>query len=172
MLEDVLEVLRVSQDGDDPARALQQVASLLRERLSAAVVSIASPGTTPAVVSAPDVPSVLLASTRRVAESGVVLQREAIDYGTESAVPVRNGGGLVGALGCRWLPGAEVDYESSRQLLAAAAAAVSPCLRAFVESLTPSSPASAVDPDLLGASEVIERVRRGSRRRQTRHFPC
>ena len=35
---------RVSQDGDDPARALLQVASLLRTRLSAAVVSIASPG--------------------------------------------------------------------------------------------------------------------------------
>jgi DNA-binding NtrC family response regulator len=171
MLEDVLEVLRVSQDGDDPARALQQVASLLRKRLSAAVVSIASPGATPAVVSAPDVPSVLLASTRRVAESGVVLQREAIDYGTESAVPVRNGGGLVGALGCRWLPGAEVDHECSRQLLAAAAAAVSPCLRAFVESLTPSSPASAVDPDLLGTSEAIERVRRAIAQAAGAPFP-
>ena len=171
MLEDVLEVLRVSQDGDDPARALQQVASLLRERLSAAVVSIASPGATPAVVSAPDVPSVLLASTRRVAESGVVLQREAIDYGTESAVPVRHGGGLVGALGCRWLPGAEVDHECSRQLLAAAAAAVSPCLRAFVENLTPSSPAAAVDPDLLGTSEAIERVRRAIAQAADAPFP-
>ena len=171
MLEDVLEVLRVSQDGDDPARALLQVASLLRTRLSAAVVSIASPGATPAVVSAPDVPSVLLASTRRVAESGVVLQRESIDYGTESAVPVRHGGGLVGALGCRWLPGADVDEARSRDLLSAAAAAVSPCLRAFVESLTPSAPAAGIDPDLLGTSDAIERVRRAIAQAADAPFP-
>jgi len=171
MLEDVLEVLRVSQDGDDPARALLQVASLLRTRLSAAVVSIASPGATPAVVSAPDVPSVLLASTRRVAESGVVLQRESIDYGTESAVPVRHGGGLVGALGCRWLPGTDVDEARSRDLLCAAAAAVSPCLRAFVESLTPSAPATGIDPDLLGTSDAIERVRRAIAQAADAPFP-
>jgi transcriptional regulator with PAS, ATPase and Fis domain len=171
MLEDVLEVLRVSQDGDDPGQALLHVASLLRARLSAAVVSIASPGAAPAVVSAPDVPSVLLASTRRVAESGIVLQREAIDYGTESAVPVRHGGGLVGALGCRWLAGTEVDEERSRELLAAAAAAVSPCLHAFVESMTPSAPAAGIDPDLIGTSEALERVRRAIAQAADAPFP-
>ena len=61
--------------------------------------------------------------------------------------------------------------ECSRQLLAAAAAAVSPCLRAFVESLTPSSPASAVDPDLLGTSEAIERVRRAIAQAADAPFP-
>ena len=83
----------------------------------------------------------------------------------------RHGGGLVGALGCRWLPGADVDEARSRDLLSAAAAAVSPCLRAFVESLTPSAPAAGIDPDLLGTSDAIERVRRAIAQAADAPFP-
>ena len=84
---------------------------------------------------------------------GVVLERRP----PEAAEPVRCGGDLVGALGCRWIAGASAIPALVGDSLHAAAIALATHLRALLES-SPAPP-PAVWGDLLGESAAAAALR-------------
>ena len=72
---------------------------------------------------------------------------------------MRYGGVVVGAVACRWSGPPPVDPARAAALLSAVAAAVAPAVRVLVDCAdAPALPG--IEAELLGASRVMEDVRR------------
>lgn len=169
MLDDLMEMLRVCQD-EEPRAALSRVAELVRLRCSAAIVAVLTSGTPPVTITVPPSPRGVVVAARRALDGGIPIDLHSSSSGLEAAVPMRCGGSLVGALGCRWVIDLPSDPGHVRRLLEAAAAAAGPCARALHEAAAPA-PVALAACELLGTSASMESVRRAIAQAADAPFP-
>ena len=162
MADAIVEVLDACQGAPDESSALQRVTAILRARVHAIsvtcfgrdqdlIVALASDGSR---TKAEEV-------ARRAVDAGIPIAPTSTASGLEAAVPVRFAGACVGALGCRWAADGPPDWAAAGAVLAAASAAVAPCVRSEVDRRTaPSVPAGPGGSELVGVSEAIQALRR------------
>ena len=166
VVDDVVDILRVGQAGDDEA-VMAGVCSLLRTRLRAAVVAFyaidrgslegpGSPGRFVSLVSDgssrldPDIAA-------RAVAAGQMIPPHAHHDLIEAGAPVRYGSETIGALVGRWAVGSAPDGTRAALLFTTAATAAGPAVAGAVARRVQRL---ARDPgDLLGVSAVMEQVR-------------
>ncbi len=175
LVEAFVGVLRICQDVEEPELALLRVAGALRERLSASTVAFTTiDGGTARVMThagAPLSSAEGLALARRVLDTGVPVPACEGALTVDSAVPVRYGSSVVGAIWCRWSAGVPVLPADVAALLGLAATAVAPAVYATCErTRAPQSVASLV-PDLVGDSAPMQTVRLAVVRAAASPFP-
>jgi DNA-binding NtrC family response regulator len=158
----IVEVLDVCQASHDESSALQRVTTILRERVRAIsvtcygrdqelMVALASDGTR---TKADEV-------ARRACDAGIPIAPTSTTSGLEAAVPVRFAGACVGAFGCRWAADVPPDWAVAGGVLAAASAAVAPCVRSELDRrAAPSAPADGGSLELVGVSDALQGLRR------------
>ncbi len=160
--ETIVEVLGVCQSSEDEASVLRRVTGILRERVRAVSVTcygrdqdlmmaLASDGSR---ARAEDV-------ARRAIDAGLPIAPTSTASALEAAVPIRFAGACVGAVACRWAADVPPDWAVAGAVLAAASAAVAPCVRTEVERRTaPAKPSDASPWELVGVSDAIAGLRR------------
>jgi DNA-binding NtrC family response regulator len=157
MVDDLVAVLRVCQQDDDPRRGLARVCELLQSRLQSTAIAVTGVGESGALrLSALGMVD-LGPLAARVVDCGQTIA-SAGDGAADCGVAVRLGEAVVGALACYWAvppPGAAV---AGRALLEAAATAVAPTVRLAVE-LSARRPVTTDGSSLLGESDAMARVR-------------
>lgn len=170
MLDDVVAVLRMCQEHEDPLRALEQLARFVLEHGRCAGVAIVAGARAPALVAAlPNLPAPP-ASARRAIESGTVIGPEHLDGAVEVAVPVRCAALTIGAIACRWLEAPPLESGFIVSWLNAVAVACAPCIQAVVDRLDPPA-LPLVAQELLGESLAIHEVRRAVARTADAPYP-
>jgi DNA-binding NtrC family response regulator/tetratricopeptide (TPR) repeat protein len=87
----------------------------------------------------------------------------------EAAEPIRCGGDLVGAIGCRWIAGASAVAEAVSEVLHAASVAAAGHVRTLLEHTSPPPPG--VWGDLLGESAAAIALRESMHRAARAPFP-
>ncbi len=76
-------------------------------------------------------------------------------------MPVRFAGACIGAFGCRWAADVPPDWAAAGAVLAAASAAVAPCVRSEVDRrAAPGAPADGGSSELVGVSDALQGLRR------------
>ena len=163
LLDDIVEVLGLCQGPEDDEAVLRAVSSRLRRRhrLAALACFALSEGTLVAVASEGSSPPPETAA-RRAVEVGRALPPEAFADRNQAAVPVRYAGAVVGALAGRWAADETPDWGRTGAVLAAAAAAIAPAVRAVADRRAAASAArgvSAVD-EIVGVSGAAATLRR------------
>ncbi len=158
----IVEVLDVCQASHDESSALQRVTAILRERVRAISVTcygrdqdllmaLASDGSR---TKADEV-------ARRACDAGISIAPTSTTSGLEAAVPVRFAGACIGAFGCRWAADVPPDWAAAGAVLAAASAAVAPCVRSEVDRrAAPSAPADGGSSELVGVSDALQGLQR------------
>jgi len=162
IVETVVDVLGVCQSSDDEAAVLQRVTAILRERVRAASVACFGGDQDLTFVLAADGSEHRVdAVARRAIEAGVVIAPTSTASGLEAAVPIRFAGACVGAYGCRWAADVPPDWAVAGAVLAAASAAVAPCVRTALDRrATPAEPVQMAAGEIVGVSEPIASLRR------------
>ncbi len=157
----VVEVLDVCQAADDEAGVLQRVTAILRERVRAICVTCYGRDRESLMALASDGSRAKAdEAARRACDAGIPIAPTSTTSGLEAAVPVRFAGACVGAIGCRWAADVPPDWAVAGAVLAAASAAVAPCVRSEVDRRTaPSAPADGGSSELVGVSESIQGLR-------------
>ena len=102
MIDDVIEVLRICQEGEDARAALVEVARLVQARTRADAVVFVAAARRPLLVAWPSAGRPHVHAASRALETGAALAPARGDDGTEAAHPVRCAGSVIGAVGCRW----------------------------------------------------------------------
>ena len=162
LLDDIVEVLALCQGPDDEESVLRAVIGRLRRRHHLAtiacfaveegsLVAVASDGSSP-------VPE---AAARRAVEVGRALGPEAFAAQNEAAVPIRYAKAVAGALAGRWAADQVADWGRTGAVLAAAAAAVAPAVRALTDRRAAEAMThGAARDEILGVSEAAATLRR------------
>ena len=164
----VEEFLYLAQRAKDDGEAVAQVAEAACARVGAASFVVAA------------VDGRIVAATGRPWREGSVAVAQVLAGGQrvlfdprhqppEAAEPVRCGGDLVGALGCRWIAGSPAIPALVANSLHAAAMAAATHLRALLE--TSPAPPPAVWGDLLGESAAAVALRDDVHRAARAPFP-
>ncbi len=170
MIDDLIEVLRICQEGEDARVALTDVARVVQTRTRADAVVFAAAARRPLVVSWPARGPTQLDAAIRAIDTGLAIGPQVASDGTEAAHPVRYGGLVIGAVACRWSGPPSVDPARAAALLSAVAAAVAPAVRVLVDHAdAPALPG--IEADLLGVSSVMEDVRRAVARAADAPYP-
>ncbi len=158
MVEDIVDILDLCQTSEDEHALLTEVCRRIRGRLHAVAIAVAAAEGERCVVVASDGGRIDLAIAGRVAAAGAPIAPHRCDDRVESAVPIRYGGKIVGALVARWTIGTPHDLSRAASLLTAAGAAVAPILSAALARrqrvLGPGTT------ELMGASAAMAGVRR------------
>ena len=162
MVEAVVEILGVCQAFDDEAAALRQVAAILRERMRAVSVACFGRERDVTMVLAADGGRQLAeAVARRAIDAGLAISPSSTESGLEAGVPVRFAGAIIGAFGCRWAADVMPDWAHAGAVLAAASAAVAPCLRTALDRRAlPEDASGAAEDEIVGISEATANLRR------------
>jgi DNA-binding NtrC family response regulator len=170
LLDDVVAVLRMCQDHDDPARALEQLARFVLAQGRCASVAIVAGARVPVLVAAiPNAPAVPVIA-KRALESGAVIGPVHLDGTVELAVAVRCAALTIGAISCRWLDAPPMEPDRAAAWLDAVAVACAPCIQAVADRLDPPA-LPLVAQELLGGSAPIEEVRRTVARAADAPYP-
>jgi DNA-binding NtrC family response regulator/tetratricopeptide (TPR) repeat protein len=170
MIDDLIEVLRICQEGEDARVALTEVARVVQARTRADAVVFAAAARRPLVVSWPAGGRAQLNAAIRAIDTGLPIAPQLTSDSTEAAHPVRCGGVVIGAVACRWSGPPPVDPERAAALLSAVAAAVAPTVRVLVDGAdAPALPG--IEAELLGVSRVMEDVRRAVARAADAPYP-
>ena len=172
IFDDVLRVLRICQEVEDERVALTRVAEVLRDRLSASTVSfvVKDHGIATAIIQAGVGTAALDVATRAI-ETGVAVLPASRGTVVDGAWPVRYGAGIVGALWCRWPTGLPLLVDDAGMLIGLAVTAAAPSLHASVERRRTPEAASAVIPELIGGSEVMQALRTAVLKAAASPFP-
>ena len=163
VVDDVVDILRLGQTGDDDGAVLAGLCALIRSRLRAAVIAFY------AMDHGSLVPLVSDGSSRidpdiaaRAVAAGQLVAPHAHHDVIEGGAPVRYGGETIGALVGRWVIGSAPEAPRAAMLLTAAATAAAPALAGAVARRTERQ---VRDPgELLGASALMDEVRRAVER--------
>jgi DNA-binding NtrC family response regulator/tetratricopeptide (TPR) repeat protein len=170
MIDDLIEVLRICQEGEDARVALTEVARVVQARTRADAVVFAAAARRPLVVSWPSGGRAQLNAATRAIDTGLPIAPQVTSDGTEAAHPVRCGGVVIGAVACRWSGPPPVDPGRAAALLSAVAAAVAPAVRVLVDCAdAPALPG--IEAELLGVSRMMEDVRRAVARAADAPYP-
>jgi transcriptional regulator with GAF, ATPase, and Fis domain len=98
------------------------------------------------------------AITNRAIAAGVGIAPHRVNDRIEAAAPIRYGGSIIGALAARWGLGTPHDLSRAPTILATAAAAAAPLVRAALA--VRSSPPSPATLELLGTTSAVTDLRR------------
>jgi DNA-binding NtrC family response regulator len=161
-VDDALAVLHLCQAADEEGATLAAVCRHVQRRLEAAAVAFFAPdgGGYPTIACAgsriePEI-------ARRAAAAGVPIGPHRIEDRVESAVPVRYGGAIVGALAARWTVNRSTDASRVVSVLTMAATAAAPLVQ-FVLAGRARTHGRPTD-GLLGVSAAMAEVRRAAER--------
>jgi DNA-binding NtrC family response regulator/tetratricopeptide (TPR) repeat protein len=157
----IVEVLDVCQVSPDESSALQRVTAILRERVRAVSITCYGRDQDLTMALASDGSRTKAEEVaRRAIDAGIPIAPTSTPSGLEAGVPVRFAGACVGAFGCRWAADVPPDWTVAGAVLAAASAAVAPCVRSEVERrAAPTAPADAGSSELVGVSDAIQGLR-------------
>jgi DNA-binding NtrC family response regulator/tetratricopeptide (TPR) repeat protein len=158
----ILDLLLACQSSEDDEAALGRVTAMLRRGMRAAAVAcVGRVRDTDCVLAAEGREIGGAALARRAIESELAIAPTATASGLEAAMPVRFAGTVVGAFVCRFAADAPPNWSAVHPVLAAAAAAVGPCVRAAADAraLPALQPDAAVG-EVLGTSESVAALRR------------
>ena len=162
VIEEATGIMAACQEADAADRALDVACRRLVASLGARGAAIvARDGDADTVLArvGPDWPCLDGGASRALA-TGAAVAPSLGAAGIESAAAVRYGGRTIGAVTCRWPADARVEAPRAAALLAAAATACAPAVRASLDARVGVAPAAAgAASALLGASPAIENVR-------------
>ena len=162
MVEDIVDILDLCQTSEDDQALLTEVCRRIRGRIHAVAIAVAAAEGERCVVVTSDGGRIDLAIAGRVVAAGAPIAPHRCDDRVESAVPIRYGGKIVGALVARWTIGTPHDLSRAASLLTAAGAAVAPILSAaLARRQRVLGPGTA---ELMGASAAMAGVRRAVER--------
>jgi DNA-binding NtrC family response regulator len=156
----VVEILGFCQAAEDEALIVRTVVGSLRCRCAAAVVACFGAdetGLAPVAAEGRDPPPREIA--QRAVDSGLVIAPGSTLSGCEAAVPVRLSGRIIGVLAVRWPADVRPDWPTAGAVLAAAAAALAPGLRAVLDRRAAPVAADCAGEEIVGASIPILRLR-------------
>jgi len=107
----------------------------------------------------------------RAIQSGLSIPPSSSRSGLEAAAPIRFGGDVVGAIACRWTADDPPEWGHAGALLAAAATAVAPCVRALLDRRAAPQVAHPNADELLGVSGAMIALRAEIARAAPAPFP-
>lgn len=158
--DDLAELLELTQEAPDERTALSRMATFVARTLPHATISLfAREDRAVTLVTASDTgaPAVVPDVAHRTLAAGVPIGPARGRDGVDFALPVRFAGSIIGALSCRWSVEGPLDWTRIELLLATAASAAGPCLRAVVDHGARRSQAAAVE--LIGNSSAMQALR-------------
>jgi DNA-binding NtrC family response regulator/tetratricopeptide (TPR) repeat protein len=161
VVDTLVEILGLCQSIEDEEQVVRRVVGILRARVRAVAMAcfglseervhvVAEEGRAP-------IPGEV---AQRAADVGLAIVPGATISGLEAATPVRCGGRIIGVLACRWAADVQPDWPVAGALLAAAAAAIAPCLRCVLDRR--AAPALSHDPapdEIVGVSHALKGLR-------------
>jgi transcriptional regulator with GAF, ATPase, and Fis domain len=157
-VNDFVDILRCCQTAEDDVAVLTAVCVRVRARLLAAGVAFVTEENGAIVTLASDGGRIDAGVAGRISALGQTIAPRRVEERIEGGTPVHYGGRCIGLLVARWTLGTAVDASAASALLTTAAAAAAPALAAVTARR--ALPVSAGLPDLLGASQQIDEVRR------------
>ena len=157
VVDAIVDILDVCQTAEDEDAVLAEACRRLRSRLRAVAMACAAAQGPGCTVITSDGGRIELAIAERAAAAGIAIAPHRCHERIESAVPIRYGGTIVGALAARWMIGTPHDLSQAVALLTAAAAAIAPILSAAVARRR--RPAASGMAELMGASAAMAEVR-------------
>lgn len=163
VVKELVEVLELFHEADDDTVVLERMCQLVRERLSAAAVSVL--GEDGEVLAASGRRSrTPPATAARARATGQLVLPCLCDGGLEASAPVLYGGATLGVICCRWPPDGSPEWPRASGLLSTAATASAPIVRSVVDQRRAALEALPEDAGIVGASEAMARVRAQVRR--------
>jgi DNA-binding NtrC family response regulator len=162
--EDLFELLTICHEAEDDGPALERLCAVLRERLAASAVCVFGDEAAGRLVSVGQPRGPSPSTAQRAVATGQLVPASVVCDGWEAAAPVRYGGQTIGAVTCRWPVDTPLDRHRVDRLLATAAAACAPSLRAALERVAAAPVTSADDLGLIGSSAAIAQVRQSIRK--------
>jgi len=156
-VDDAIEVLRACQSATDESTTLTIVCEQVQRQVHAAALGFV--GVEPGGLArlAARGPRLETPTAQRAIDAGVFIAPHQVDDRVEAAMPVRYGGGLIGALAIRWVIGSTPDADRVAAVASMATAAAAPIVAAALASRRRSD-ASACS-EILGVSDVMAEVR-------------
>jgi DNA-binding NtrC family response regulator len=165
----VEDFLEAAQRAPNDEEAVARVVEMAGERMAAAsCVVVAADGRVVAVAGKPWREKSVAIIQAHASGCGVAV--DAARQPAEAAEPIRCGGDLIGAIGCRWVVGTPVTPGPVTATLRAAGIALATHLRSIVESTAAPPPPSAWG-DLLGDSPGAAALRDAVHRAARAPFP-
>jgi DNA-binding NtrC family response regulator len=163
MVDSFLDILRLFQELDDPTLALSRVAARVADTLAAsrAAFVIRSQDRPHAIAYAgAPIPSVTdLSLAGDVLDTGIDVPLTGRGIAVETALPIRYGTHVVGALWCQWSMGLPLIAQDVTSVLGVTAAAAAPAVHAVCEQHRAPQVMAAIAPELVGQSAAMEKVR-------------
>jgi DNA-binding NtrC family response regulator len=152
-------LVRLAQDDDDDAAAVQRLLERLSTELKTARVDLLTADAGPPTVMCHIGDGLETRLGSRVLDAAQAIGPERERGGCEIGVPVRFGSRVVGALICRWTMGGSVPTPAN-DLMDLAAAVLAPRLDAWLSAKRDEATASLAVPELIGTSSAIAEVRK------------
>ena len=162
--------LEIAQRSKDDLTAVQDVSAAVCDHLGAASVAILAVPDGRVIATAGRPWRDRSAAALQALASGRAVAMEDAREPKEAAEPVRCGGVLIGALGCRFVYGASKAPQTVAVTLRSAAIALATHLRAVLDARL-AEPPPAVWGDLLGESVVAATLREAVQRASRAPFP-
>ncbi len=167
---DVEAFLEIAQRSKDDLTAVQDVSAAVCDHLGAASVAILAVPDGRVIATAGRPWRDRSAAALQALASGRAVAMEDAREPKEAAEPVRCGGVLIGALGCRFVYGSSKAPQTVAVTLRSAAIALATHLRAVLDARL-AEPPPAVWGDLLGESVVAATLREAVQRASRAPFP-
>jgi len=161
VIQDLVDVMRICYETEDERAALTRLCMVVRERTRALSVGVFPAGSANGPLSfAGSLPRGRPRVAERVIETSLAVPPGQYGDGLEAAAPVRYGGETVAALAGRWTGELLVGADRVTALLAGAAAACAPGVRAALDRRVDAGASDERDVGLLGRSTAMDALRR------------
>ena len=167
-LDDAIEVLRLCQTAADESATLTLVCEQVQRQVHAAALGFfgIEPGGLARLASrGPRLDAVV---AQRAIDAGVSIAPHQADERVESAVAIRYGGSVIGALAMRWVIGSTPDAARVADVAEMAAAAAAPIVAAALAARRRSD--AAAPGELLGTSVTMSEMRHAVERAASAPF--
>jgi transcriptional regulator with GAF, ATPase, and Fis domain len=169
---DVMNLLVICNEVADDSALVDRLALYLRQQMRASsvaffgsesseLVSVASAGARP-------LPAEIAS---RACDAGLAISPSDSGDNSEAAVPIRYGGAIVGALACRWPADMLPRPDRVEAILSTAGTLAAPAVRAVLDRRACPQVVLSVEPDLMGAGELMDRLRATIARAAATPFP-
>jgi len=167
-VDDAIEVLRACQSAADESATLTLVCEQVQRQVGASALAFFGVEAGGLARLASRGPRLDTATAQRAIDAGVFVAPHQAGERVEAAMPVRYGGGVIGALALRWVIGSTPDAGRAAGAASMAAAAAAPVVAAALASRRRAD-ASACR-ELLGVSDLMVEARRSVERAASAPF--
>jgi transcriptional regulator with PAS, ATPase and Fis domain len=162
IVDDAVVMLRACQGADEEGATLTAVCEQAQRRLDAAAVAFFGIERASYVRLAGKGMRLEQATAERAVAAGVAIAPHRLEERIETAVPIRYGGRVVGAMAARWTLGQSPDATRAVSVLTMAATAAAPLVSSMLAGR--SQQTTSATTDLLGVSPAMAEVRRAAER--------